>query len=387
MYLWTSEFVSNGHPDKLADQISDAVLDAHLAEDPSAKVACDVAITKGFVLITGEVRSRAHPDVEQVARKTLADIGYTSEQIGLDAHTCQIVNKLHEQSPEIYRAVQQGEELGAGDQGIMFGFATNQTQCHMPLAIYLAREILAALYRDRKTDPQSPLLPDAKSQVTLALNDDGTLDHVHTVVVSTCHRPGTPVEQIRDYVKALIRRQWLPRLPEQEVADAFDRAEYVINPSGAWTLGGPAADTGLTGRKGVVDNYGSDCPTGGGAFSGKDCSKVDRSGAYAARHIARNLVAAGLGSRAVVQVAYAIGVVQPVSLRALVDDGRRTVDYSEQVRQTVPLTPRAIIDRFRLDRPIFLPTAAGGHFGRAPSGDFFGWEKLDLVETLGCWGR
>ncbi len=386
MYLWTSEFVSNGHPDKLADQISDAVLDAYLAEDPWAKVACDVAITKGFVLITGETRSRHHPNVEQIARRTLADIGYTSEEIGLDAHTCQIVNKLHEQSPEIYRAVEQGEELGAGDQGIMFGFATNQTACHMPLAIYLAREILAELYNDREANPDSPLLPDAKSQVTLALNDDGTLDHVHTVVVSTCHRPGPPVEQIRDYVKALIRQQMLPRLPEQEVAGAFDRAEYVVNPSGPWTLGGPAADTGLTGRKGVVDNYGSDCPTGGGAFSGKDCSKVDRSGAYAARHIAKNLVAGGLGSRAVVQVAYAIGVARPVSLRALVYDGQRSVDYSEQVRETVALTPRAIIDRFHLNQPIFLPTAAGGHFGRTPSGDFFGWERLDLEETTRSWG-
>jgi S-adenosylmethionine synthetase len=382
MYLWTSESVSDGHPDKVADQISDAILDAYLAEDPQAKVACDVAVTRDFILIAGEVKSRQHPDAEQVARATLADIGYASEETGLDARTCEIVNKLHEQSPEINKAVEQGEELGAGDQGLMFGFATNETRCHMPLAIYLARQILDELRNDRKTNPDSPLLPDAKSQVTLALNDDGTLDHVHTLVVSTCHQSGIGVEQIRDYVRALIQEKMLPRLPEQDVAGAFGRAKYIINPSGEWTLGGPAADTGLTGRKVVVDNYGADCPVGGGAFSGKDCSKVDRSGAYAARHIAKNLVAAGLGNRVLVQLAYVIGVVEPVGLSIRDCDGQRDLGYAERVRETVPLTPRAMIERFHLDRPIFLPTAAGGHFGREPSGDFFGWEKLNLVETF-----
>jgi len=378
MYLWTSEFVSEGHPDKLADQVADAVLDAYLAGAPQSKVACEILISKDLVVVAGEVHSRHTVDVEQVVRTTLAGIGYGSDEAGFNAHTCTFINRMHEQSEQIRRAVVQCDELTAGDQGVMFGYATDETHCFMPLSIYLAREIIHELQRDRQQNPDSPLHPDAKSQVTLALNEDGTLDHVQTVVVSTCHRASCRVRAVRDYVKRLIRGQMLARLPENHLADAFRKTEFILNPSGAWTLGGPAADTGLSGRKIVMDNYGSECPLGGGSFSGKDASKVDRSAGYAARHIAKNLVGAGLGKKALVQVAYAIGVVQPVSLRVLVDDGERTRDYAESVRATVSLTPGAIIQRLGLDQPIFLPTAAGGHFGREPSGILFPWEKLDL---------
>jgi S-adenosylmethionine synthetase len=385
VYLWTSEFVSDGHPDKVADQIADAVLDAYLAGDPRSKVACEVTITRNFILITGEVASRHAVDVPQVVRDTVANIGYTSDAAGFNAYTCEIVNKMHRQSDEIHRAVVRGEELAAGDQGVMFGYATDETHCYMPLSVYLAREIITELEMDRRQNPDSPLLPDAKSQVTLSLNDDGSLNHVHTVVVSTCHRSNCQVEAVRDHVKALIRGRMLPRLPEKNVAEAFDAAQYILNPSGAWTHGGPAVDTGLSGRKLVIDNFGSDCPAGGGSFSGKDASKVDRSGTYAARHIAKNLVAAGLGRKAVVQLAYAIGLAEPVSLRVVVNSQLREADYSEPIREWVSLAPGAILKRFNLDKPIFLPTASGGHFGRKPSGNLFGWEKLDLVEVFRSW--
>jgi S-adenosylmethionine synthetase len=378
VFLWTSEFVSSGHPDKVADQVADAILDAYLTDDPMSRVACEITITKNFVLVTGEVDSVARPDIEAVVRRTLVGIGYDSEEVGFDGRSWDVLNKLHQQSSQIHQAVAEG---GAGDQGMMFGYACDETNCHMPPAIYLAREIIRELEEDRRKSG-SPLLPDAKSQITLALNDDGTLDHVDTVVVSTCHRRNVGLQAIRDYVRDLIENRMLPRLPEGNLADGFGSAKYILNPAGVWTHGGPAADTGLSGRKIVVDNYGADCPIGGGSFSGKDASKVDRSGAYAARHIARNIVAAGLGRRALVQVAYAIGLAEPVSLRVLVNDGRQDIDYSQLVRESVALTPRDIIKRFGLRRPIYLPTAAGGHFGREPKGDLFGWERLDLVDVF-----
>ncbi len=299
MYLWTSEFVSKGHPDKVADQIADAVLDAHLAGDPESRVACEVTIIKDLVLVTGEVASLAKPNIEEVVKTTLTDIGYDRPETGFDVHRCEFINRLHAQAAEINQAVKKGGrggELGAGDQGMMFGFAAAETLCHMPCAIYLAREIIRTLENDRQTNPDTPFFPDAKSQVTLALQDDGTLDHVHTIVVSACHRRNYTVDMVRGYIKELILRKLIPSLPESMLRGAFDKAEYILNPAGAWHEGGPASDTGLSGRKIVVDNYGADCPIGGGSFSGKDSSKVDRSGAYAARHIARNLVAAGLGA-------------------------------------------------------------------------------------------
>jgi S-adenosylmethionine synthetase len=378
MYLWTSEFVSSGHPDKVADQLADAILDAYLTGNSKSKVACEVTITKDFVLVTGEVNSPASPDIEAIVRTSLVRIGYDGGHAEFDGRTCVIVNKMHVQSHQIHQAVAEG---GAGDQGLMFGYATNETHCHMPVAIYLAREIIRELEQDR-VNPGSPLLPDAKSQVTLALHDDGSLDHVDTVVVSACHRPHVGLQAIQDYVRDLIVGKMLDRLPEGNLADAFGRAKFILNPAGVWTVGGPAADTGLSGRKLVVDNYGADCPIGGGSFSGKDPTKVDRSGAYAARHLAKNLVAAGLGQRALVQLAYAIGLAEPVSLRVLVNDGGRAIDFGSRVREAVDLTPLAIIERFGLCRPIFLPTAAGGHFGREPHGDFFGWERLDLVDRF-----
>ena len=319
MYLWTSEFVSKGHPDKVADQIADAVLDAHLAADRNSRVACEVTITKDLVLVTGEISSSAKPNVEDLVKLTLERIGYDRPETGFDLHHCQIINRLHEQSKEIRGTVEKegrGGELGAGDQGLMFGYATAETQCHMPPAIYLAREIIRTLEADREHNPHTPFYPDAKSQVTLALNDDGSLNHVQAIVVSACHCRSCSVETVRDYVKELVLHKMLPELPEAPLREAFGDVEFILNPGGAWHEGGPASDTGLSGRKIVVDNYGADCPIGGGSFSGKDASKVDRSAAYAARHIAKNLVAAGLGSRAQVQVAYAIGRVEPVSLRA-----------------------------------------------------------------------
>jgi S-adenosylmethionine synthetase len=385
MYLWTSEFVSKGHPDKVADQIADAILDAYLTSDPESRVACEVTITKDLVLVTGEVNSQCSPKIEDIVKATLDRIGYDRPETGFDVHRCEIINRLHAQAAEISGAVNQGGrggELGAGDQGMMFGFATAETQCHMPPAIYLAREIIRTLETDRETNPDTPFFPDAKSQVTLAIQEDGMVDHVHAIVVSACHRRKYQVVAVRDYIKELILRTMLPNLPEEGLRDAFGNAQYILNPAGAWHEGGPASDTGLSGRKIVVDNYGADCPIGGGSFSGKDASKVDRSGAYAARHIAKNLVAAGLGQRAQVQVAYAIGRPQPVSLRVQVHDGLQVRNYSDQVRECVPLTPRAIIERFHLNRPIFSLTAAGGHFGRTPQGDSFGWERLDVAEVF-----
>ena len=329
--------------------------------------------------------SQCSPRIGDIVKSTLERIGYDRPETGFDVHRCEIINRLHAQAAEISGAVNKGDrggELGAGDQGMMFGFATAETQCHMPPAIYLAREVIRALETDREMNPDTPFFPDAKSQVTLSLRDDGTLDHVHTIVVSACHRRKYEVDTVRDYIKDLILNAMLPSLPEQGLRDAFGKAQYILNPAGAWHEGGPTSDTGLSGRKIVVDNYGADCPIGGGSFSGKDASKVDRSAAYAARHIAKNLVAAGLGQRAQVQVAYAIGLIEPVSLRVQVQDGQQVRDYSDHVRECVPLTPRAIIERFHLNRPIFSLTAAGGHFGRTPQGDNFGWERLDLAEVF-----
>ena len=374
-YLWTSEAVSSGHPDKVADQVADGILDAYLTVDPTARVACEVTIMKDLVLLTGETSTDCRPDIEKVAREIICGIGYDRPEACFDGHTVQILNKMNKQSPEIARAVTAGKELGAGDQGMMFGFACNETSDYMPLAHNLAFQIIRALEQERKAYPDStPLLPDAKSQVTIQYSDDGQPEYIHTIVVSTQHKPGYPVEKVANY----LSHDLIPRALGGSTWLTSD-TKFLINPGGEWNVGGPASDTGLSGRKIVVDNYGSDCPIGGGSFSGKDPTKVDRSAAYAARHIAKNIVAAGIGSKARVQVAYAIGVAEPVSLQIETVRTKADLNFNRKlamyVWKNLPLTPQAIIERFKLRRPIYLATASGGHFGRAE----FPWEQLDLV--------
>jgi S-adenosylmethionine synthetase len=374
MYLWTSEAVSAGHPDKVADQLADSVLDAHLQQDPRVRVACEVTCCKNLVLVTGEISKQLDVDICNVIRERLIAIGYDRPEHCYDGHNVPIFNAINAQSEEIAKAVAKEDgELGAGDQGMMFGFACNETRELMPLAHTLAFCIIRALQNhidENRLDDTwgSLLLPDAKSQVTVEYNDDGTPSKVHTVVVSTQHKG--PVEEACRLVENLVRKA----IPD--IGDAIVH----FNPAGEWHLGGPAADTGLSGRKIVVDNYGADCPIGGGSFSGKDPTKVDRSGAYAARHIAKNLVAAGVASKAQVQVSYAIGMVEPVSLRVQTFGTSRVPEQeiTALVRRDVPLSPRAIIDRFDLRRPIYTATASGGHFGRSE----LPWERLDLVETF-----
>jgi S-adenosylmethionine synthetase len=374
MYLWTSEAVSAGHPDKVADQLADSVLDAYLQQDPKVRVACEVTCCRNLVLVTGEISKQLGVDICKVIRDRLIAIGYDRPEHCYDGHNVPIFNAINAQSKEIAKAVAKKHgKLGAGDQGMMFGFACNETTELMPLAHNLAFKIIRALQNHINENRSgsnwgSLLLPDAKSQVTVEYNDDGTPSKVHTVVVSTQHKGS--LEEARRLVKDLLRKS----------VPAIGNARLLINPAGEWHLGGPAADTGLSGRKIVVDNYGADCPIGGGSFSGKDPTKVDRSGAYAARHIAKNLVAAEVARRAQVQVSYAIGVVEPVSLRVQTFGTSRVPEHeiTALVRREVPLSPKAIIDRFDLRRPIYTATASGGHFGRPE----FPWERLDLVETF-----
>jgi S-adenosylmethionine synthetase len=402
-YLWTSEAVSAGHPDKVADQLADAILDAHLAQDPQSRVACEIVVTRDpdgddMVLVTGEITSQAKVNLEDVIRETLLEIGYDRRANGFDGHRCKIRFLNREQSTEIAGAVSKDcGDLGAGDQGLMFGYACDETPTLMPLAHYLSFDIIRLIEEDiaaGRTTAAEPwnsiFLPDAKSQVTLEYSDNGTPQRVHSVVVSACHRSDVSLDE----VKAKLT-EFIPRIGEkaagfsQAISNLFDEnTVYHFNPAGEWNLGGPAADTGLSGRKIVVDNYGADCPIGGGSFSGKDPTKVDRSAAYAARHVAKNIVAGGYAKRARVQLAYAIGVTDPMSLRVQtfgiksVDTlGTGTysdADLTEMVQQTVPMTPSQIIERLNLRTPIYRRTASGGHFGR----EGFTWEALDLVEKF-----
>jgi S-adenosylmethionine synthetase len=373
--LWTSEAVSEGHPDKVADQISDAVLDAHLAVDPMARVACEVAICGDLVLVMGEITCAEEVAVEPIVRKTLCDIGYDGEESGYDGNTIEIVNKLHKQSGEISGAVTKEDGvLGAGDQGMMFGFACDEvgSPIFMPMTHHLAFEIIGALKTDRGRE-ESILQPDAKSQVTVRY-EDGVPVHIDTVVVSTCHKPLVTMGDLQGYMRNILKE-----CESLNGCGLFDeKTKLIINPAGLWTLGGPAADSGLTGRKLVVDNYGSDCPIGGGAFSGKDPTKVDRSAAYMARFLAKNLVVA-LGGRVQVQLAYAIGIVQPVSVRVIVNGEDR--DANDMFKD-IDLSPKGIIDRLDLRRPIYQATASGGHFGRKE----FPWEEIEEVNQE-LWGQ
>lgn len=410
-YLFTSESVSEGHPDKVADQISDAIVDAHLSQDGDAKVACETLVTTGQVIIAGEYRSTAKVDVQDIARRVINRIGYNKSDYKFDAESCGILNAMHGQSPDINRGVvrESEEAQGAGDQGMMFGFACNETETYMPLSLYISHRLLQELSCIRREGKvMTYLRPDSKSQVTVEYDDETNRpNRIHTIVISTQHddfikaEHGLPqsaadtlmLNRISEDVKNIL----LPRVISQlqpEVAALFDSNLVLhVNPTGKFVIGGPHGDTGLTGRKIIVDTYGGHGAHGGGAFSGKDPSKVDRSAAYAARHIAKNLVAAGVADQVLVQVAYAIGVARPVSL--CVSTVRRHVPYADSeianiVSQLVDLTPAGINKRLKLRNPIYEATASYGHFGRTPSienvGDkqveLFTWEKLDLVDEL-----
>lgn len=378
-FLFTSESVSMGHPDKLADQISDGVLDALFAQDPMSRVACETMVTTGIAIVAGEITTKAIIDYPEIVRKVIRDVGYTDDQMGICADTCAVMLSIDRQSPDIAQGVNEdankGKEIGAGDQGLMFGYACNDTPELMPLPIMLSHQILNRLTEARKKNEVRWLRPDSKSQVTVEYRDKKPW-RIDTVVVSTQHSPEVSQEEIRKFV---IEKIVKPLLPESLVKGDIT---YHVNPTGRFEVGGPHGDCGLTGRKIIVDTYGGWARHGGGAFSGKDPTKVDRSAAYMARHVAKNIVAAGLAERCEVQLAYAIGVSEPVSV--LVDtDGSGTISdekLCELVRKVFPLTPSGIIKYLDLRRPIYRKTASGGHFGR--NDPDFTWEKTDRAAEL-----
>ena len=403
-YLFTSESVSEGHPDKVADQISDAILDEFLRQDREAKVACETFCTSGLVVVGGEVRSEnAYVDVQDTVRRVIRKIGYTKAEYGFDASSCGIISTIHEQSADINRGVvrEQPEDQGAGDQGMMFGYASIDTDEYMPLALSLSHRLLKILADIRHDEPElMPYLrPDAKAQFTVEFSGKHKPVRVHTIVVSTQHDEFDTDEKMLERIRKDIRDIVIPRLiaslPERTAALFDDKYILHVNPTGKFVIGGPAGDTGLTGRKIIVDTYGGRGAHGGGAFSGKDPSKVDRSAAYAARYIAKNLVAAGVAKECLVQIAYAIGIAKPVSV--YVDSygsaeipghsGQEADAYiAAKVQELFDLRPAAIIEKFGLKNPIYEPCAAYGHMGREPyvkdGMQFFGWEKLDSVELI-----
>lgn len=381
-FLFTSESVSEGHPDKVADQISDAVLDAHLRGDPASRVACETLIKSGTVVLAGEITSNQSVDYDSIVRDVLRKIGYVSKECGCDADTATVLVQLNKQSADIAQGVNENqgtyEEQGAGDQGLMFGYACDETPELMPLPIALSHRILERLAKLRHDKAVDYLLPDSKSQVTIQYKD-GRPVAVDTVVVSTQHTESAKLAQLQEFVVEQVVKQVVP--------DNFlsNDTKYFINPTGRFVVGGPEADAGLTGRKIIVDTYGGYGRHGGGAFSGKDPSKVDRSAAYAARYVAKNIIAAGLASKCEIQVAYAIGVAKPVSV--LVDTfGTAKVDeelIGAKAQEFFDFRPKALIGKLDLLKPIFLPTAAYGHFGRQPGSDgSFSWEKTDLAEKF-----
>lgn len=386
--LFTSESVTEGHPDKVADQISDAILDAMLEQDPRSRVAVETLVTTGLVIIAGEVTTRAYVEIPDIARKTILEIGYTRAKYGFDGETCGVLTSIHSQSPDIALGVDKalevktGEEvadeleaLGAGDQGIMFGYATNETPEYMPLPITLAHKLAMRLAEVRKNGILPFLRPDGKTQVTIEYEDDKPV-RVDTVLVSTQHDPDISQADLRE---AIIEHVINPVIPEQY---RDDKMKILVNPTGRFVLGGPMADTGLTGRKIIVDTYGGWVPHGGGAFSGKDPTKVDRSAHYMARYVAKNVVAAGLADKFLIQLSYAIGVAKPVSI--MIDTfGTAKVDEDKLLKVITELfdfRPGAIIKKLNLLRPIYRKTAAYGHFGR--NEEEFTWEKLDMVDEL-----
>jgi len=408
-YLFTSESVSEGHPDKVADQISDALIDHFLAFDPDSKVACETLVTTGQVVLAGEVKSKAYLDVQEIARGVIRKIGYTKSEYMFEANSCGVLSAIHEQSADINQGVdrQQKEEQGAGDQGMMFGYATNETNDYMPLALDLAHKLLQELASLRRENEQITYLrPDAKSQVTLEYDDNNQPCRIDAIVISTQHDDFDTEEKMQEKIKEDIINILIPRIKEkypQFVKLFNDNIKYHINPTGKFVIGGPHGDTGLTGRKIIVDTYGGKGAHGGGAFSGKDPSKVDRSAAYATRHIAKNLVAAGLADEALVQVSYAIGVAQPMGIyvntfgtsKVNKTDG----EIAQKVGEIFDMRPYFIEQRLKLRNPIYSETAAYGHMGRqpevvekefrSPEGrvvkkkvELFTWEKLDYVDKV-----
>jgi S-adenosylmethionine synthetase len=371
--LFTSESVTEGHPDKIADQISDAVLDAILAQDPVGRVACETLLTTGLVVVAGEITTSCYVDIPKIARETIKGVGYTRAKFGFDYETCGVITAIDGQSPDIALGV---DSLGAGDQGLMFGYACTETEELMPLPIMLAHKLVQRLTEVRKAGELAYLRPDGKSQVSVRYADGKPLS-IETVVISTQHSPDVTLERLR---ADIIERVILPTVPTHLIDR--ERVVYHINPTGRFVTGGPMGDTGLTGRKIIVDTYGGSCPHGGGAFSGKDPTKVDRSASYMARHVAKNIVGAGLAERAQVQVAYAIGVADPVSV--MVDTfGTGKVPTSKleaMIRRHFDFTPAGIIKYLNLRRPVYKKTAAYGHFGR--SEPEFTWERLDRVKDL-----
>ncbi len=419
-YLFTSESVSEGHPDKVADQISDAVLDEFLARDPSSKVACETMVTTGQIIVAGEIRSEAYIDIMNVARDVACGIGYDRSDLGFDGSSCGVLLAVHEQSPDINRGVEREnpDEQGAGDQGMMFGYATNETPLYIPLTLALSHALLMDLAAIRREGAEMTYLrPDSKSQVTVEYDENGNPLRVDTIVISTQHdefiTPGSGVTQeeadrrMHEVIAHDVREILLPRvlknLPESLQHLIGDDVKLLVNPTGKFVVGGPNGDTGLTGRKIIVDTYGGHGAHGGGAFSGKDPSKVDRSAAYAARHIAKNLVAAGVADRVLVQVAYAIGVAEPVSLNVNTY-GTAHVDMSDaeishKVSELFDMRPASIERRLKLRNPIYRETASYGHMGRIPrtvtktfhafgeqpltrTVELFTWEKLDMVDDV-----
>ena len=411
-YLFSSESVSEGHPDKVADQISDAILDQFLAYDDKARVAVETLVTTGQVVIAGEVRSNVYIDLQTIARNTIKRIGYTKSEYQFDGDSCGILNAIHEQSEDINRGVDNGndDEQGAGDQGMMFGYASNETENYMPVSLDLAHLIVKTLADIRREGKEMTYLrPDSKSQVTVEYNDNGTAQRIDTIVVSTQHDEfDNNDEHMLAKIKDDVIRILIPRVKEQIHSDKVlalfnDDIKYLVNPTGKFVIGGPHGDTGLTGRKIIVDTYGGKGAHGGGAFSGKDSSKVDRSAAYAARHIAKNMVAAGVADEMLVQISYAIGVAKPVSIcvntygksHVNMTDG----EIADMVGKLFDLRPKAIERKLKLRQPIFSETAAYGHVGRqyevkektftsryhetkVMKVELFTWEKLDMVDTI-----
>ena len=375
--LFTSESVSEGHPDKVADQISDAILDAMLAQDSESRVAVETLVTTGLAVISGEVRTNAYVDVQEIVRGVIREIGYTKASYRFDADSCGVLSAIHQQSADIAMGVDAGDDKaqGAGDQGMMFGYAVNETENFMPMSIQLSHDLLRNLADIRKNTVLMPYLaPDSKSQVTIEYDSDGRPKLVHTIVISTQHDEGVDQAQIKSDLKLFLISKVIP-------SNLIDSDTILhVNPTWKFVIGGPHGDTGLTGRKIIVDTYGGHGAHGGGAFSGKDPSKVDRSAAYAGRHIAKNIVAAGLADRALVQLAYAIGIAEPVSVNVNTYGTGKISDreIAKLVEREFDCTPAGIVSRFDLKRPIYRPTAAYGHFGRIE----FPWEALDMVDRL-----